>query len=259
MSSVSKGSYEKPKKKKKPYVEAPVYPAVNRINILDPVRSPELYWGIFYLVLMKSAMYLNVTSGYSDHPKTILVISAIISLFTITHGIQTAQSRQILKLKPKPVNNGLVIGSVITAFALVYLLGFVFMLFGVETTMETNQQLVNLSFQIESVPSAIIIAAVAPICEELIFREFLPIALGASQFSFFISSVLFVVFHQPSSIGGWVLYSILSAIFLFARLKGNNIIQSIWVHVLYNTIPVFLMYGSGAFDWAMQQLSWLFN
>ncbi|WP_414632250.1 type II CAAX prenyl endopeptidase Rce1 family protein [Clostridium sp. UBA1652] len=67
------------------------------------------------------------------------------------------------------------------------------------------------------------IIIVSPITEEIVFCELLPYATGPSYLSFIISSIIFILLHAPVGLMGWTSYGILTAVFLYARLKDNNI------------------------------------
>ncbi|WP_186320378.1 CPBP family intramembrane glutamic endopeptidase [Paenibacillus sp. Y412MC10] len=82
------------------------------------------------------------------------------------------------------------------------------------------------------------IVILAPVTEELVFRELLPNTLGPSFISFISSSLLFVAIHSPSGIMGWTSYGIMTAGFLYARLGQRTIYASIAVHVVWNITSI---------------------
>ncbi|WP_442952602.1 CPBP family intramembrane glutamic endopeptidase [Paenibacillus sp. Root52] len=84
------------------------------------------------------------------------------------------------------------------------------------------------------------ITILAPVIEELVFRELLPNAFGASYASFIAASFIFVVIHSPSGIMGWTSYTIMAAGFLYARLSQRSIYASIALHIVWNTVSVVL-------------------
>lgn len=86
---------------------------------------------------------------------------------------------------------------------------------------------------------------IAPIAEELIFREWLPKLFrnigrkfkmkdrSATLGGFIIGSLLFTLLHMPVGLQGWVVYGGLSAVLGFVRYKFT-IEASIMMHFYYN-------------------------
>lgn len=97
---------------------------------------------------------------------------------------------------------------------------------------------------------------IAPIVEELIFREWLPKLFrnigrklkmkdrNATLGGFIIGSLLFTLLHMPVGLQGWVVYGGLSAVLGFVRYKFT-IEASIMMHFYYNVfaMAVSLLFG----------------
>lgn len=97
---------------------------------------------------------------------------------------------------------------------------------------------------------------IAPIVEELLFREWLPKLFrnigqkfkmndrNATLGGFIIGSFLFTLMHMPVGLQGWIVYGGLSAAFGFVRYKFT-IEASIMMHFYYNTfaMAVLLLFG----------------
>lgn len=97
---------------------------------------------------------------------------------------------------------------------------------------------------------------IAPIVEELIFREWLPKLFrnigrkfkmndhNATLGGFIIGSLFFTLLHMPAGLQGWVAYGGLSAILGFVRYKFT-IEASIMMHFYYNVfaMAVLLLFG----------------
>lgn len=97
---------------------------------------------------------------------------------------------------------------------------------------------------------------IAPIVEELIFREWLPKLFrnigrkfkmkerNATLGGFIIGSLFFTLLHMPAGLQGWVVYGGLSAVLGFVRYKFT-IEASIMMHFYYNAfaMTVLLLFG----------------
>ena len=97
---------------------------------------------------------------------------------------------------------------------------------------------------------------IAPIVEELIFREWLPKLFRnigrkfkmndyyATLGGFIIGSLFFTLLHMPAGLQGWVMYGGLSAVLAYTRYKFT-IEASIMMHFYYNVfaMSVLLLFG----------------
>lgn len=93
---------------------------------------------------------------------------------------------------------------------------------------------------------------IAPIVEELIFREWLPKLFRnigrkfkmndyyATLGGFIIGSLFFTLLHMPAGLQGWVVYGGLSAVLGFVRYKFT-IEASIMMHFYYNVFAMTVM------------------
>lgn len=93
---------------------------------------------------------------------------------------------------------------------------------------------------------------IAPIVEELIFREWLPKLFrnigrkfkmkdrNATLGGFIIGSLFFTLLHMPAGLQGWVVYGGLSAVLAYVRYKFT-IEASIMMHFYYNVFAMSLM------------------
>lgn len=93
---------------------------------------------------------------------------------------------------------------------------------------------------------------IAPIVEELIFREWLPKLFrnigrkfkmkdrNATLGGFIVGSFLFTLMHAPAGLQGWVVYGGLSAVLAYTRYKFT-IEASIMMHFYYNVFAASVM------------------
>lgn len=123
------------------------------------------------------------------------------------------------------------------------------------TIAQPNQDLINLVMDNATYLIMPLTVLVAPIVEELIFREWLPKFFRnvgrklkltdntATLLGFIIGSLLFTLMHMPTGLQGWVIYGGLSAVLLYIRYKFS-IRAAIMMHFYYNTfVMVALLIG----------------
>ena len=118
-------------------------------------------------------------------------------------------------------------------------------------TSQPNQESINLLMDNVFYLIFPLTVFVAPIVEELIFREWLPnffrnIGQAVNKTSrlpeiigFFTGSFLFTLMHAPTGLQGWITYGGLSLILLGIRLK-YTVKASIMMHFYYNTFSILL-------------------
>lgn len=220
---------------------APIYPARRRIRIKDFVLSPDLWMAVYFFGIFQASLLLVAKGATSEDYMWYWTGAGIaLGLWTVTHGLMIATKRQVVKIRYDAVSKGRVAGTIILLFAYIYIMSFVMLLFGVSISVQPNQETVNLIMEAQKWPMIFLTVLVAPIAEELTFREFLPYAGGKSIAAFVVFSVLFAVLHAPAGLTGWLLYGGISVALLYLRLKGNNIMQAIVAHIAYNLITTVL-------------------
>lgn len=221
---------KKIQKKKQP----PVYPVSKKIRLKEFIRNPDLWWAVYFFAGFQIAVYLIGVAGMSENsfPWTLagIAVGLIVSLQAIMMGSQ----RQAIKIRTSIVGRWEILKTVVLLFVFIYAFSLVLLTFGITMNVQPNQETVNLIMETQLIPMMFLTIWVAPLVEEIVFRELLPYAGGASMMSFVISSVLFAALHAPSGIAGWLLYGGISFAFLHLRLKGNNLMQSMAGHVVYN-------------------------
>lgn len=218
----------------------PVYPRMRRMSLLDILKSPDLWWGIYFFVLFQASLYLIAVGGMAENSTPWTVGGIALGIFVVTHGLMQSTKRQMIKIRYDLPSIGKMAGMVLLAYVLIYAISWGLLYIGIMPTVQPNQEVVVQIMQRQALPMLFITCIVAPVAEELVFREYLPYAGGASMVSFVISSLLFTMLHAPAGLSGWLTYGVMSAVFLHLRLKGNNIKQAIGGHMLYNIISTAL-------------------
>lgn len=220
---------------------APVYPARRRITLIEFLSSSDLWMAVYFFVVSQLSLGLVIRGGVDGEYSTYYTIAGLVlGAWTVTHGLMTSSRRQVTKIRYDIVSKGQIAAVVFGLFAFVYVLSFIMLSVGVAIPVQPNQESVNVIMQSQFLPMLFMTVLVAPIAEELIFRELLPYAGGRSVMSFVISSVAFTLMHSPAGITGWLMYGGVSLAFLYLRLKGNNVMQAIYGHMAYNLLSVLL-------------------
>lgn len=114
---------------------------------------------------------------------------------------------------------------------------------------QANQQMVEIMMDEALFLMAPMVILLAPIVEELVFREWIPkflrnvgrkIKINAKYAEiggFILGSLLFTLIHSPTGLQGWVIYGGLSIVLLVIRLK-YSIQAVIMIHFYYNTFQL---------------------
>lgn len=187
-----------------------------------------------------SLAMISVAMHLDEFGKTLQVSAVVLAIITLYFAIRMIRGSQGFdsKLDMKTILKALaaiIMLLIASSLLLQYL--------GIEPKEQPNQEGVNdLLF---SYPIAVmfLIAFVAPIIEELVFRELLPKVILFKNYtyvSYYIVTILFILMHTPAGINGTISYTIMSFGFLYARLKHNNILTAIAVHMIWNTFVVII-------------------
>lgn len=226
---------ERMKKRKRP-----PYPKTRHISFVDVIKSRDLWSAIYFFIVFQIAMVLVAFGAEQPDPTKWIYSAVAISIYVSIHGLYAVKVQQKSKFRSEPVKIGQVIAVIAALYAVIYMISVASILLKIQVPEQANQVSLNALLATQFIPMTFIVSIVAPIIEELVFREYLPNALGPSYVSFFISSFLFVLLHGPTGIIGWLLYGAMSAAFTYLRLKGNNVFASVYGHILYNLSTVVL-------------------
>lgn len=226
---------ERQKRKKRP-----VYPMTRPIGPLDFIRSRELWMAVYFFALLQGTLLLITIGAGERQPDKWIYAAYGLGLFTTIHGLYLAKKRQRFKYRADLVHFGRVIAVVLGIFIVNYTIVLLIQLLNIPIQEQTNQTSINALMTVYFVPVALTVTIVAPIVEELVFREYLPHAGGPSILSFALSSLFFIALHSPGGLMGWILYTSMGIAFTFLRLKGNNLFQAIIGHMLYNALTIAL-------------------
>lgn len=230
----------KTKQERMAYQNRPRYKWFKKVNILESLKSRDLWIAIYlFLAFQGSILFLSLSSA-RDNNRLFLAISLILAVGVSVHGIIIARKRQRVKFRYEPIVWWKLLLSVIFIYLGVFSISVLFVHLDWEIVQQPNQDALNKLMQTYFLPMMFITTVVAPITEELTFREFLPHAFGPSYISFIISSIVFTLLHSPSGLIGLFMYGFLSIAFLYLRLTTNNISTVIYAHMGYNFLTVVL-------------------
>lgn len=236
----SKANHMKTKQERVAYQNRPRYKWLKKINIIETLKSRDLRMAIYLFVAFQASIFFLTLSSAQDNNKIYFAIAMIIAVGIAIHGLFIAKRRQRVKFRYDTVVWWRVLFSVLFIYLGVFSISVLFTHFEWTIVQQPNQDALNKLLTTYFLPMTFITAIVAPITEELTFREFLPHAFGPSYISFIISSLIFALLHSPSGLIGLAMYGFLSAAFLYLRLTTNNIMIAIYVHMGYNVLTVLL-------------------
>jgi len=232
---------EKEKKKER----ANIYPTVRKIKIKHFVTSPDTYIaaGLFLMqILLQSISLIPI-----NNPEVTTATSAghiVLTLILVIIGVRVIRKRQFVDPTRRKVKGETIIKSVlllVTSTAIIAVISMVIQSIGGTLPTQSNQEALRVMQDMAPLTTIINIIVVAPLVEELVFRELIPYVTGPSILSFVAGSILFTLLHSPAGITGMLSYGSVSAVFLYARLRDNNIYSSVIVHVIWNTLALAIM------------------
>ena len=230
----------KTKQERLAYQNRPRYQWFRKINLLESLKSRDFWISVYLFMAFQGSILFLTLSSAKDNNKLYLAISMILAIGVSIHGIIMARRRQRVKFRYDNVVWWKVGLSTIFIYLGVFSISVLFVHFDLEIVQQPNQDALNKLIQTYFLPMTFITTVVAPIAEELTFREFLPHAFGPSYISFIISSIIFALLHSPSGLIGIIMYGFLSIAFLYLRLTTNNIMLTIFAHMGYNLLTVLL-------------------
>ena len=219
------------------------YPWFAKPSLARIFKTVDLYAAIGTFMVFQIATVGIAIGSQNPSDKTAGAIIAIIAGLTAISIAGLAIRRQRRRYPTATYESFKithVIATVLTMLATLFTVTVIYTKLGVTMPEQVNQTSLNDLQAHYPVLMALIIIIVAPIVEETVFRELIPDLLGGSKLGYLIGSLCFIMLHSPAGLMGWTSYGILSAGFLFAKVKGNNIYMAIAAHVLWNAMSVFL-------------------
>lgn len=219
--------------------DARSYPLFRWPSIKKMFSHRELYQAIaFFLSPQLFPIAVLVGTLSPEYTALINVVTILIGMIILTFAIRVILKRQreyryVNRVRILPVI-GVFIGCIIAITMMAYL----YTIIGVTSPTQPNQASLDTMLGRFPLVMFFMIVILAPVTEELVFRELLPNILGPSYLSFITSGFLFVAIHSPSGIMGWTSYGIMAAGFLYARLSQRSIYASIAVHIVWNIVSI---------------------
>lgn len=195
---------------------------------------------------------LLAVESFGSHIKNlpyawIFIIISIISA-TLSLAFITIQNKDI-EPKGKWYHNGLFV----IAFFIYYLLMMMILSALGLTEQQSNQEALATVFENNKLIIGLSTIVIAPITEEIIFRELLP-RFGKPFLNekwnkynwvfYATSGLLFTILHSPSGVAGWISYGSLAVFFAFVRIYSKSVNTSIITHMLWNGIVISIMLAS---------------
>jgi len=210
-----------------------------RYNWLTPfsfkkfIRSKDIYFAIGLFIMTQvfaGTIGNNISVGIPIGLGLLTVLCAYLSI------------RQHEENNWKNVRFGTITASLAIIVVLIFSISAILRSMGYTSQAQPNQSSLNNAFIHAKIAAIFMIAIVAPITEEIIFRELIPSAIGKSIFSFSLSSALFAAAHFPSGILGWAGYLSIAIGLTYARIRDKSIYSSICLHILWNSMTIIIAF-----------------
>lgn len=194
----------------------------------------------FFLAIQVVIATVAAATVYPDIAGALNVLALVLGIAIVVVAVKLINARQRRDVTRRPFKLMRVISVVAVMFAALTAVTTVLRVMGFTAVQQPNQASLENLVGLFPIVMIFTMVIVSPIVEEFVFRELLPFATGPSYLSFGIASLIFVALHAPFGVMGWTSYGILSAGFLYARLKDNNLYTAIGVHIIWNALTLIL-------------------
>lgn len=211
----------------------------SKVPIPHPFKSPILYLaiGLFILTQLYTFIILIASESTGNRQTTFAVISIIAAIIIVTLAFLLNQKIHEHEWTV-PFNLTIMIQVIFMLFGLILFSTIIAPYLPQHT--QPNQDSLSSVLMNQPITMGIYIAIVAPVVEEIVFREAIPSAFGYSKWSYLATGLIFTLLHSPAGLVGWISYGSLSAIFTFARIKGGAVKFSIVSHIAWNTMTLLI-------------------
>lgn len=194
----------------------------------------------FFLAIQVVIATVAAATVYPDIAGALNMLALVLGIAIVVVAVKLINARQRRDVTRRPFKLMRVISIVAVMFAALTAVTTVLRVMGFTAVQQPNQASLENLVGLFPIVMIFTMVIVSPIVEEFVFRELLPFATGPSYLSFGIASLIFVALHAPFGVMGWTSYGILSAGFLYARLKDNNLYTAIGVHIIWNALTLIL-------------------
>lgn len=217
------------------------YPKTRIIQFKRFFLSRDLYTALaFFFAAQLAIVTIAAGQKYENYAGALNLVGILVGIITLVFGIRLINRRQRKDPTRRRFRPARVLATFMTMMVSLLVVTFIYRQLGIAFAIQPNQASLDSLMDVFPVAMLFVMVIVSPVVEEIVFRELLPFATGPSYLSFGISSLIFVALHAPFGLIGWTSYGILSAGFLYARLKDNNVYTAIAVHILWNASTVIL-------------------
>lgn len=194
----------------------------------------------FFLAIQVVIATVAAATVYPNIAGALNMLALVLGIAIVVVAVKLINARQRRDVTRRPFKLMRVISIVAVMFAALTAVTTVLRVMGFTAVQQPNQASLENLVGLFPIVMIFTMVIVSPIVEEFVFRELLPFATGPSYLSFGIASLIFVALHAPFGVMGWTSYGILSAGFLYARLKDNNLYTAIGVHIIWNALTLIL-------------------
>lgn len=236
----SRGKSKPLRKKEREDLHSVTYPLWAKPNI-NHMFWKDIGTGILFFIGQMIVSILIGTATIAGQSLIPIILAFIVGGVLCVQAIKTARKRSIARQGWEPTKlSTALIGAVGIQVAIITV-SFLMQSLGVQLVSQPNQQSINELMSVQFIPMVFFTVLLAPIVEELVFREYLPTAFGSSIIAYGLSGLLFLFLHQPSGLIGWAIYTVMTTGFIWMKIKSNNTVQSMVGHSIYNGVGILLI------------------
>lgn len=216
----------------------------------------HIFYFIGFIFISLSPMFIvSIMIDIGDNTMPILtsfICLLILFLFLLILNFLYTYYKKISRNKFKKIYCKNIINIIIMFIGM----RFIFMILKLLLEFETNDGLTKNDETLISLEStnlsvsvvilfAITIMFISPICEELIYRGIFHNMFFKKNilyvFPSLISSFIFSLLHAPTNIVSFLIYFLASLILYYAYIRRDNILESIILHILNNSIYTYYL------------------
>ena len=123
------------------------------------------------------------------------------------------------------------------------ILGSILLQLSNETTTANQSQINDMVQNSSLISSFLLLALLAPICEEILCRGIVPkkIFRGKENLGFVVGTIVFALLHQPSNLPSLLIYGSMSIVLSWTAYKTKRLEMSILLHMIVNGVAFCLL------------------
>lgn len=210
---------------------------IKLIGLMLLSQIPMTIMGIFILTNEQASISFTVIQAIIV---LLLLVAAIVVFLIWTKKSKLAE----WKIQFVWENIGKILGGFGVLFLIAIVGGILMQLSDKDTTVN-QAALDGISRAVPPIVMYALAGVGAPIMEEVVFRMGIRELLfpGMPKIALFVSSFLFAFVHTPTNFASWFIYLGMGLVFGFVYMKTRKIEVPVFLHFLWNTLAVLMMFA----------------